>query len=128
MQNHTKAAAVLAFVTGLLISCTKLNEAPLPRNADGPAPTGAGGTGTTSGQGGTQAQDAMSGGTNPGRSDGPAVTDPGCAAGFHICNGTCVDSLQVANCGVACEPCHEIIGGAATCDGNKCGVGDRRDC
>jgi hypothetical protein len=48
--------------------------------------------------------------------------DPDCDPGFHRCAGVCVNSKELASCGVACDPCPPIAGGESTCDGAKCGV------
>jgi hypothetical protein len=58
----------------------------------------------------------------PSAADGSEGTGDTCTSGFHVCRGVCVQNSSVENCGVACEPCPTIEGGAAVCDGVKCSV------
>jgi hypothetical protein len=76
-----------------------------PQNQNPDSPVASGGAGGNSG-------------TGP---ESPA-TGTGCDPGFHKCDGVCKDSKQTTNCGFACDPCPEIQGGVATCDGARCGI------
>lgn len=44
-----------------------------------------------------------------------------CPSGMHRCGQACVSDRSVDSCGTSCTPCVPISGGAATCDGAKCG-------
>jgi hypothetical protein len=61
-------------------------------------------------------------GGNSGTGPESPATGTGCDPGFHKCDGVCKDSKQTTNCGFACDPCPEIQGGMATCDGTRCGI------
>jgi hypothetical protein len=107
------------------ISCSQLNVSDPNDGASAPGPSPAVGAG-----GGVAAgSDAGSSGGPP--VDAPVVEaggrpqDPGCQPGYHVCAGLgCVDSRSADHCGTACSPCPPVRtgGGAATCDGTKCGV------
>jgi hypothetical protein len=45
-----------------------------------------------------------------------------CPQGRHICSGKCLSNVAPGSCGGACEACPTIMGGTATCDGQKCGL------
>jgi hypothetical protein len=73
-------------------------------------------------------------GAEAGRTDGPGSggagedapvqlpPDPACPAGQHTCAGKCTDDRSPMTCGRGCDPCPNIEGGTATCDGIKCAI------
>ncbi len=52
--------------------------------------------------------------------DSAPTADGGCAAGFHVCSGQCVDDTAPATCGASCTPCQAPGNGVASCNGTSC--------
>jgi hypothetical protein len=52
--------------------------------------------------------------------DSAPGADGGCASGFHVCAGTCVDDTAPATCGSSCTPCPAPANGVASCNGTSC--------
>lgn len=45
-----------------------------------------------------------------------------CNAGFHLCNGACLDDTSVDSCGTSCEPCPTTPNGTSSCNAGQCEV------
>ena len=45
-----------------------------------------------------------------------------CGAGYHDCDGACLDDTSPESCGTSCEPCPTDPNGTATCDGGQCSI------
>jgi hypothetical protein len=43
-----------------------------------------------------------------------------CPFGTHACAGQCTSDNSPDSCGASCEPCPQVAGGVATCDGIRC--------
>lgn len=128
--SHSRLANLAVSAIAALFLALGCTEFPKPRANDGGADR-AGTDGILPVDGKDAPADNPTG--DFGSTDGPAndapVTADGstteapimCAAGTHLCNGTCADDHAPASCGTSCTPCPVITGGTATCDGTKCG-------
>jgi hypothetical protein len=122
-RPSTPAGAIPALLLAAIlhVTCASPRDVPVPAPGEGPGTTDARPTVASDGPAGAGLD------AEPG--DGPAAPDPGtmdpppCGPDQQACPGLgCVDIKSPEHCGRSCAPCPSIAGGAATCDGARCGV------
>ena len=117
MSFRTTVPRAAFLVSLLVMACSTPRSDPLPDGGTGDGGNGGGGKG---GQGGPSGSGGGQSGGAGQTSPGGGATGQGCEAGFHSCNGVCVDIKDPQTCGAGCVACPTSADGASTCDGERC--------